>query len=96
MQCLECGSENVKTRVTTDYDVPLAARNGSIKVGGIKPSQLDLKTSWEKQRDGSDHRIRGPIFCHDCGTEHYYVVETKTFKVGSTVEAREALGGSNG
>jgi hypothetical protein len=82
----------MKARITLDYDVPLAARNGAIKVASIKPCQLDLKSAW----DGDfitkvPHHIRGPIFCHDCGTEHHYIDGDKNgLRMGDTAEAREA------
>lgn len=89
MKCLECDSENLRARVTLDRDVPLALRNGAIKVGGMKVSQIDMKEAWEGERNGLPREIRGPINCFDCGTEHYYVVADKNpLRVGDTLKAR--------
>jgi hypothetical protein len=70
MVCLVCGSENLKAHVELVYDVPLAARKGGIKIGGIKVTQLDLRVAWEKL-------AARPIFCHECGQEHVYNVGDK-------------------
>lgn len=69
MKCVLCGSEDLKARVTISYNVPLAQRMGTVKVGGLKVTQLDVKEAW----DGLGSR-RGPIYCQDCGEEHYYLV----------------------
>jgi hypothetical protein len=74
MNCLACGSEAMKARVELAYDVPLAARNGGIKIGGLKVTQLDLRAAWEKL----EHR---PIYCHECSTKHIYTVATKALEV---------------
>ncbi len=69
MKCILCGSDELKARVTLSYDVPLAQRMGTVKVGGLKVTQLDVKEAW----DNSGSR-RGPIYCQNCGEEHYYLV----------------------
>lgn len=66
MKCLCCSSENVKARVTLEYDVPMAARNGAIKIGGIKVTQMDLRDKWETL-------AARPVYCHDCGQLHYWM-----------------------
>lgn len=83
MKCLDCDSENLKAQVTLVYDVPLAARMGTVKIGGMKVTQLDLKEAWDKQA------IRGPIRCFDCGAEHYYVYgATDPLRKGAVADAR--------
>ena len=83
MKCKACEHPELKARITLTRDVPLAARGGNIKVGGIKVSQLDLKETWETEplKDGScsiqERVIRGPIFCSACNAEHFYVVGAK-------------------
>jgi hypothetical protein len=70
MKCLECGSANMKARVTLDYDVPLSeakAKAGSIKIANLVVSKVDLRNAWEALT------VR-PIFCHDCMVEHEFVV----------------------
>ncbi len=69
MKCMLCGSPDLKARVTLIYDVPLAMRMGTVKVGGFKVTQLDVKETW----DNLGPR-RGPIYCQECGEEHYYLV----------------------
>jgi hypothetical protein len=65
MKCLDCGGPNLKARIELVYDVPMAARGGGIKVGGMKVTQLDLRAAWE----ASATKV---IFCHDCLAEHTY------------------------
>lgn len=92
-RCLKCDSEGLLCKVTIVKYLPLADRNGTVKVGGSKVGQMDQKTFWDKtngKEDGPDQEIRGPIMCPDCGTEHFYIVgDKKPLRVGSTEEARE-------
>jgi hypothetical protein len=94
MKCKACDHSELKARITLTRDVPLAARGGNIKVGGVKVSQLDLKEVWETEafEDGStqERALRGPIFCSSCGAEHFYVVRAKDpLLLGSYDEAVE-------
>lgn len=102
MKCKACDSSELHARIELQRNVPLAARGGGIKVGGVKVSQLDLKETWETESyevdrgDGShdtDTRVRalrGPIFCSSCGAEHFYVVDAKDpLILGSYAEALE-------
>ena len=81
MKCLSCGGESLVAKVTIDLMVPLADRGGTIKIGGLKLGQVTAKEAWDLEPtiDGSkkDRVIRGPIYCADCNTEHYYVVGSK-------------------
>lgn len=67
LKCLVCGSENMKAEVKLSYSVPLAARGGGIKIGGIKVTQMDLKLKW-------DELTERPIICHECGQGHMFHV----------------------
>lgn len=91
MKCLECGSDEVLMGVVTIRKaLPLALKGGSIKVGGFKVSQIDIKNIWDKDVNGDDKRIRGPIQCSECGTEHFYVAKSKnSLRKGSYLEAIE-------
>ena len=90
-RCLKCGGDLVAI-VTITKAVPLADRNGTVKIGGVKVGQMDLKNFWDKnnaREDAPDQAIRGPIKCVDCETEHFYLVgDKKPLRVGSTAEAR--------
>jgi hypothetical protein len=66
MNCRECGSEQLLAKITLSYELPLAARSGSIKIGGNSVTAFDFKQAWEKQAP-----LRGPVFCGSCGTEHF-------------------------
>jgi hypothetical protein len=94
--CKSCGSENLLCAVTITKMIPLADRNGTVKIGGQKVGQMDLKNYWDYvggvERSGNEQLLRGPIYCADCETEHYYVVGSKKnpLRVGSVVEARRA------
>jgi hypothetical protein len=86
MKCLLCDSEDLKANVVYSTFMPLAMRHGTVKVGGHKVSQLDLKEAWDKV-EGVDKDIKGPIYCMECGTEHYYVVgDQHPLKMGSYAE----------
>jgi len=91
-KCGSCGSEDLRAKVTIQKIVPLADRNWTIKIGGQKIGQADLKASWDKlggQENGPDQTIRGPIICADCETEHFVVMgDPKPLRVGSVEEAR--------
>ena len=92
-KCLKCGSEGLLCKVVIIKFLPLADRNGTVKIGGHKVGQMDLKNSWDTtngKQDGPDQRIRGPIICPDCETEHYYLVgDAKPLRMGNVDEARE-------
>lgn len=102
LKCKACDHSELKGRVVLERMVPLAARGGSIKVGGVKVSQLDLKDTWENEphdvprgdgsyEEGTQERvIRGPIFCSACNAEHFYIVGAKDpLFLGSYAEAVE-------
>jgi len=91
-KCLKCGHPNLYAMVVITKMVPLADRNGTIKVGGQKIGQADLKLAWDTigGENGIEQKIRGPIICEACETEHYYLVGDKNpLRIGSTKEARE-------
>lgn len=80
MKCKACDHPELLATVTLTRMPSLAARGGSIKVGGVKVSQLDLKEVWETEEvDGEkvERKLRGPIHCAACGTSHFYVVGAK-------------------
>lgn len=91
-KCGVCGSEGLVAKVTIQKIVPLADRNWTIKIGGQKIGQSDLKASWDKlggAETGPDQLIRGPVLCSDCETEHFVVMgDPKPLRVGSVEEAR--------
>ena len=94
-KCLSCGSEGtLLAKVTIVKMVPLADRGGTIKIGGQKLGQADLKETWDTVHRPSgieDRLIRGPIICADCEAEHFYVVGSKRpIRLGSFEEAVEA------
>lgn len=91
MKCKACDHSELRARITLTRDVPLAARGGNIKVGGVKVSQLDLKETWEHDETlGEERVIRGPIFCSNCNAEHFYILKAKDpLFLGSYDEAVE-------
>lgn len=78
MKCPSCGSEKLIASVTIHKTLELAKRGGSVKVGGVKISQVDLKQAWEKTGPGGEKPIRGPIMCNDCDEMLFYVVGAKS------------------
>lgn len=94
MKCLSCGAETLLAYVEISREIPLAARNGAVKVGGVKIGQLDLKTAWEyetnEEGEAVERKLRGPIRCGTCSSEHFYVVGAKEpLMMGSYEEALE-------
>lgn len=93
-KCLHCGKPELLAMVTINKAVPLADKNGTLKIGGQKIGQMDLKNAWDKiggLESGPDQMLRGPIICGNCETEHFWVVGDKKapLRIGSVVEARE-------
>jgi hypothetical protein len=92
-KCLNCGEAELFAMVTITKAVPLADKGGTIKIGGQKIGQMDLKWTWDKianKDDAPDQKIRGPIVCGSCEQEHFFVVGDKNpLRKGSVVEARE-------
>jgi hypothetical protein len=74
MKCTSCDSENLSAIVRIELGAPLAAKGGTLKVSGVKLTQLDIKAAWDSGNGSGDARIRGPIICQQCYTEHVYVV----------------------
>lgn len=89
-KCLSCGEPELLAQVTITKLVPFADRGGTVKIGGQKLGQIDLKRSWDADESGNEQKIRGPIFCASCETEHYWVAGAKDpLRIGSVEEARE-------
>lgn len=79
MECLYCGSEALHGEVTVKRLLPMAARNGSIKIAGGVVTQIDMKNAWHQAEDGlTAKEVLGPIFCVECGSEMHYVVGAST------------------
>lgn len=86
--CLACGADALAAAVTLTRLVPLAARGGSVKVGGVKITQIDVRDAFIKTPRGEDRRIRGPIYCTECGAEHHMVVPSDTIlRLGPLTDA---------
>jgi hypothetical protein len=66
LNCISCNSENLVGEVTVKRLLPLAKRNGTVKVGGQAITQIDLKNAWSIDSEGNEKPIRGPVFCMDC------------------------------
>jgi hypothetical protein len=76
--CLECGAPGLVALITIRRTAPLTATGASVKVGGLKVGQLDLRDAFVARPDGTPRPVRGPIFCESCGAEHYLTVGKKT------------------
>ncbi len=92
MKCPYCGSEELLCPVHITVMCSPAKRGGSIKVGGVKVTQVDIKDAWNKDPAGNDKPIKGPFKCADCGESSFYVdgAPSNLYK-GDMVEA-EAVG----
>ncbi len=92
MKCPSCKGENLIGRVTIVKMLPMAQRGGSVKVGGSKISQVDLKNAWDKTGPGKDKDIRGPIWCSDCDQELFYVSGAKDNPYKGSYKDAERVG----
>lgn len=87
MECPGCKSKELVGKVVVEKLLPLASRNGTIKVGGQAVTQMDIKELWDGKPD-DPKSIKGPILCMDCGTEMVYVVGlAKPLKIMAYEEA---------
>jgi hypothetical protein len=93
MECPQCGSKELLAVITIVRIIPLAQRGGSVKIGGQRLCQMDLRDAWDKHpydREGPDKPIRGPIHCAECSAEMFHVTGAPQNPIlGSYAEALE-------
>lgn len=70
MKCPTCSEDQLRAHVTLSYDVPLAAREGAIRVGNMKISKLDLREAWQAL-------TKRPIWCLNCHATFVWNTETQ-------------------
>lgn len=88
MKCPSCDSDQLLAVLTITKSLKLAVRGGSVKVGGEKITQVDLKDAWDKDPEGKEREIKGPILCADCGEPSFYVTGAKkNLYAGDYIEA---------
>lgn len=76
MNCLNpsCKSDQLLCRVSAILMAPLAKRGGTLSMKGVTVGQAEIKAWWDKNAAGTEERkIRGPIVCAECDTEHVYI-----------------------
>lgn len=79
MECLYCKSkDSLFGEITIKRLLPLAARGGSIKIGGQAITQIDMKNVWHQDGDGRPKEVLGPICCVECGETMHFVVGSST------------------
>ncbi len=89
--CLKCGGKLI-AMVRAVIPAPLAAKGGTVKVGGVKFTQINIKEAWDNDipNGGAPRQLRGPIKCGDCETEHFYVIGSKKpLRLGDYLDAME-------
>jgi hypothetical protein len=76
--CLVCGGE-LFAKVTLTRMLPLSARGDNVRVSvkEAKVTAVDMKLAWQEDELGQVRKVRGPIYCIECGTEHEYHVGDK-------------------
>lgn len=93
LKCLACGG-NLVAIVTLTKAMPLAGRNGTVLLSGVKIGQIDMKQAWDyvgPYEGAAPRKIKGPIHCEECEEEHYYIVgDKKPLRLGDVATAREA------
>lgn len=72
MKCVNCDHDELYCQGQISFMLPLAARHGSVKIGGFKITQIDIKKSWDLNSDGSERTRKGPIVCPMCETVMEY------------------------
>lgn len=72
MPCLSCGSPALTASVSIPWKAAFAERHGTVKIGGARITQLDIKNAWDHTPSGKPRTLKGPILCDACGTEHVY------------------------
>lgn len=73
--------------ITPRIVAPLAAKGGTIKVASLKFTQIDIKNAWDNGAGGTPQRVRSPILCSECESEHHYVVgDSKPLRLGPVPE----------
>lgn len=72
MKCVNCGSEDLYCSGSVSFLLPLAARHGSVKIGGFKITQIDIKKAWDLNDDGTPKTTKGPVVCGECETRMIY------------------------
>lgn len=78
MKCPVCDSKELVAFVTIRKVLELTQRGGSVKVGGVKVSQVDIKNVWDLNQGTKKPRtIKGPIQCVECGSDLFYVTGAK-------------------
>ena len=75
MPCKKCGSDKLVAKVKIPWEARYVERHGTVSVGGVKISQLDIKNAWDSNPDGTPKTVKGPIRCKDCGAEHVYLAD---------------------
>jgi len=73
MKCESCGHSTLLAKVDIVKMVPLKDKGGNLAMAGVKVGQQDIKSMWTEKRSGGEKPVRGPIFCAECGEEHYYI-----------------------
>lgn len=91
MNCTCCNSEDLVAMLTVTIPLKPAMRNGTVKVGSVKFTQMDMKHAWDTvvgPEGVVEKAIKGPFICNDCGTEHFYICGDKApLRAGSYAEA---------
>lgn len=72
MPCLKCGNPGLVAKVKIPYDAPFVERHGTVKIGGARLHQLMIKSSWDREQNGEEKKLKGPIRCPMCKAEHVY------------------------
>lgn len=90
MKCPHCESEELLCPAHITVMLHPAKRGGSVKVGGVKVTQVDIKAAWDEDGGGNPKKIKGPFKCVDCGEDSFYVVGApKNLYKGDFVDAEQ-------
>lgn len=93
LRCLECESDQLFGKITIVKSIPMAQKGGGFNMAGQKITQAEIKKQWSHKLTGDTKTVRGPIYCAECGVEHYYVPgAVPALRQGSYDEAVEEFG----
>lgn len=93
MPCLSCGCEDLIAKVKISWDARFVERHGTVRIGGVKITQLDIKEAWDNKPGQEPKKLKGPIVCTKCKAEHVYYTgdDQPPLRLGKYARMRKLL-----
>jgi hypothetical protein len=92
MPCLKCGSSDLVAHVSIPWKAQFVERHGTVRIGGARITQLDIKESWDK-KGGTPRTLKGPIVCAACNAKHVYYTgdDQPALRLGNYTKLKKLL-----